>query len=74
MKTAQELEAYLLDFTTDQRYVTNTKLQTYLKLMELMVQATDAQTPRGIGYYKPLGWFVLETSGQGPYLIWSEKG
>lgn len=26
----------------------------------------------GIGFYKPMGWFVLVTSGQGPTLAWAE--
>ena len=71
---ANELELHLLKFTEDQRYVTHTRLPTYIKLMELMAEATSEQTPRGIGYYKPLGWFVLEKSEKGPHLVWSEKG
>ena len=68
------LEAYLVDFAHDQRYVTNPRLATYLALMQSMIDAVDQDHPRGIGYYKPLGWFVLEASPEGPRLVWSEKG
>lgn len=70
---AQELEPYLLNFTKDNRYVTHTRLNTYLKLMNLMAEATNPNYPRGIGYYKPIGWFVMEQTVDGPALLWSER-
>lgn len=69
----KELEPYLLHFARDNRYVTNTRLPTYLKLMSLMSEATDPNLPRGIGYYKPIGWFVMEQTPNGPNLLWSER-
>ena len=29
--------------------------------------------PIGFGYDEEVGWFSLESSGQGPYMVWSEK-
>jgi hypothetical protein len=34
---------------------------------------TAQRVPTGIGYHDGLGWFVLQSSGQGPYLIWQEN-
>lgn len=32
----------------------------------------DEGVPTAIGKHPTLGWYVIESSGQGPYLIWSE--
>lgn len=73
--TPKELEKYLLDFSKDLRYVTATKLPTYIQLMEIMADQRP-HNGRGIGYHPSVGWFVLE-AGPGddpPLLIWCEKG
>jgi hypothetical protein len=36
-------------------------------------EETAQRVPTGIGYQVDLGWFVLQSSGQGPYLIWQEN-
>lgn len=43
-------------------------------VIKLVAQETAGGLPTGIGKDEKLGWFVLQTSGQGPYLIWSENG
>lgn len=40
---------------------------------ELAEKETAQRVPTGIGHDAVLGWYVLQTSGQGPYLIWSEN-
>jgi hypothetical protein len=32
------------------------------------------EIPTGIGHHNQLGWFVTASAGQGPCLVWSEKG
>lgn len=43
------------------------------KALEIYEDEALQGVPTGIGYDETLGWFVLQTSGQGPYLIWSER-
>ena len=41
--------------------------------VRLAHEETDLHVPTGIVYDESLGWVVLQTSGQGPYIIWQEN-
>lgn len=43
------------------------------KALALYESETAIGVPTAIAYDKKHGWFVIQTSGQGPYIIWSEQ-
>jgi len=34
---------------------------------------SESGVPTGLAHAPRLGWVVLQSSGQGPYVIWSER-
>ena len=43
------------------------------KALNLYNDESELGIPTGIGYDDEFGWFVLQTMGQGPQLLWCEK-
>ena len=43
-----------------------------IEAINIFLTEFSAGVPTAIGYHEPLGWYVLQTSGQGPYVIWPE--
>jgi len=41
--------------------------------VELAKRESDTGAPTGIAKHPTLGWFVIQTTGQGPYIIWEER-
>jgi hypothetical protein len=65
MATAMELERKLIE-TSDWPCAPKAAY-------ELALEESKQGVPTGIAYHPTEGWFVLQTSGQGPYIIWQEK-
>jgi hypothetical protein len=61
------LEKFLIPPTK----IIETKIPT--KALEIYKQGIRDSIPTGIGWHETVGHFVLQTVGQGPILIWSEK-
>lgn len=40
---------------------------------QLLDEAEKEKVPTAIGFHDSIGWFVLQTAGQGPILAWQEK-
>jgi len=41
--------------------------------LQLAQKETANKVPTGIAQHPKYGWVVVQTSGQGPYIIWSEQ-
>ena len=41
--------------------------------LDLAKDESSQGVPTGLVKHPEHGWFVLQTSGQGPYIIWSEN-
>lgn len=40
---------------------------------DMAMEEHEQGVPTGIGYIDDIGWYILQSSGQGPYLIYSER-
>jgi hypothetical protein len=39
---------------------------------EVAMQSHAEGVPTGIAFHSELGWFVIQSSGQGPYIVWED--
>ncbi len=63
-------------YLSDELYKNFNKLETLISNKELFAKIKSSfieGPPTGVGFCDELGYFILQTSGQGPYLVWSEK-
>lgn len=68
MTTALNLEKFIIPHTElDRDHVPK-------KALWIFDEETKQRVPTAIGYHSDIGWFVIQSSGQGPYLIWQQRG
>lgn len=41
--------------------------------LELFIKESKLGIPTAVGYDETLGYYVIQSSGQGPYIIWKQK-
>jgi len=57
-----------------EKYITHNHINAPIEAVKIFEKEKLLGIPTAISKHPKAGWFVIQTSGQGPYVIWKEKG